>query len=179
MNDQKRVLEKIFAEQNHLQKCRIYHFNKDINTKIDQKTPDRLHIHNAPRIIWSRPSTNIIHITSVKKKSNTLSFICDFHDRLCEWGKSLNSLFSIQILLTMGMASIVVVVSMYIFYLMLSRNDKYTMSFESALIILNWGMWFFSMIFGMSYVCSKTKDEVFAYFLFCVPFLLMLNLTAR
>lgn len=139
-----------------------YHPDQDINTKRDQKAQNRLNINTPPRTILSKLSTNTTYVTSAKKyEVNQLSSLCDFHDRLCEWGKSLNSLFSIQILLTMGMASVVVIVSIYIFYLMLSKNDRYTLSFETALVLLNWGMWFFSMILGMSYVCAKTNDEVF------------------
>lgn len=114
--------------------------------------------------LFSDVTSSVIAASATKLKSNPVSFVCDFHDRLCEWGKSLNSLYSIQILLCTGISSIVVVVYLYIFYLMLSRNEKYKLNIRDCHRLLSWGLWYFSMIFWTSYICAKTRDEVLTIF---------------
>lgn len=125
--------------------------------------------NNTPIImLYSGVTSNVNWASDTKHHLNCVTVVCDYHDRLCQWGKSLNSLYSIQIFLSTGLSSIVVVVYLYIFYLMLSRNEKYKFNIRDSFRLSIWGLWFFSMIFGTSYICAKTRDEVMIILYFCL-----------
>lgn len=102
-------------------------------------------------------------IATVKYEYNPLNTLCELHDRLCEWSKRLNAIYSIQFLLTTGIAFVVLVIELYFFYLMLSKNDLYILTLQKAWTSAIWGILFFLLIFIMSFFCSKTKDMVFIY----------------
>lgn len=140
------------------------------NQKVELKKTNRLFNNQKTRETNINISNNALNChktvcsvvsSNMKSSSNAVSGVSDFHDRLCEWGNRLNSMFSIQILFTTGLTSVVVIVCLYIFYLMISNNEKYKLTFEDASNLIIRALWVFSTVLGTSYACAKTKNEVF------------------
>ncbi|XP_077300776.1 putative gustatory receptor 28b [Arctopsyche grandis] len=97
-----------------------------------------------------------VKVTSNNEKVNSLS---EMHDNLCNVSKTINSLYSLQMLLTTSTAFIVLVTQLYFFYLMLSSNENYVLTFTKVWTAAIWGIVYFIILYSISFACSKTKEE--------------------
>lgn len=102
----------------------------------------------------------IKHVNVIPFNNNTINILCEMHDTLCNLSKLVNSVYSLHILLNTSTTFVVLVTQLYFFYLMLSANQNYILTYDKVWTAASWGIIFFVLLFTISLACSKTKEEV-------------------
>lgn len=110
--------------------------------------------------VVGKQTTRIKHINVVPFNNNTINILCEMHDTLCNLSKLVNSIYSLHILLNTSATFVVLVTQLYFFYLMVSANQNYTLTYDKVWTAACWGIIFFVLLFTISLACSKTKEEV-------------------
>lgn len=93
--------------------------------------------------------------------------ICEIYDKLYSISKSLNSIYSLHILLTINAAFITLVYQMYFLYLIINPQTPTKGTYENLWMAIAWSVVSFVSIFPISFICGKVQDEVilFQYYL--------------